>query len=124
MSWDLTDMDWKREVPDNNILDAYPIRNCEHELNDGFVTVLYLKRKLNIIERTFFRKISSKPYKIDLDAIGSYIWHLCDGKNNISSIINSSKRHFGEKIEPAEKRTVKFIEQMNKNKLITLYKKK
>ena len=111
MSWDQTDMDWKKEVQDKQILEAYPIRNCEHELNDGLVTVLFVKKKLNIIERTFFKKISSKPYKIDLDEIGSYIWHLCDGKNSVDSIITIARDHFEEKIEPAEERIVKFIER-------------
>ena len=118
------DTDWKREVQDNNILDLYPIRNCEHELNDGLVTVLFVKKKLNIIERTFFKKISLKPYKIDLDEIGSYIWHLCDGNNRVDVIIENAKGHFDNKIEPAEERTVEFIKQMNKNKLITLYQKR
>ena len=117
------DTDWKREVQDNQILELYPIRNCEHEINDGLMTVLFVKKKLNIIERTFFKKISSKPYKIDLDEIGSFIWQLCDGKNSVDDIIKISKDKFEDKIEPAEERTVKFIKQMNKNKLVTLYQK-
>ena len=107
-----------------NFLDAYPIRECEYEMNENLVTVLYKKKKLTFIERTFFKKVSSKPHKIDLDEIGSFIWHLCDGENSIDSIITIARDHFGEKIEPAEERTVKFIEQMNKSKLVNLYKKR
>ena len=102
----------------------YPIRNCEHEVNDGIVTVLYVKKKLNIIERTFFKKTSSKPYKIDLDEIGSFIWNLCDGKNNVEKITEFARDHFKDKIEPAEERIEKFIRQMNKNKLVSLFEKR
>ena len=51
----------------------YPVKNCEHELNNDLVTVLYKKEKVGFIERTFFKKQSIKPYKIDLDEIGSFI---------------------------------------------------
>lgn len=104
--------------------DVYPIRDCEDEMNNDLVTVLYRKKKLNIIERIFFKKLSSKPYKIDLDEIGSYIWNLCDGKNNVEQITEISREHFKDKIEPANERVELFIKQMNKNKLVKLYKKK
>lgn len=108
----------------DNFDDVYPIRDCEHEMNDELVTVLYKKKKLNIIEKLFFKKLSSKPYKIDLDDIGSFIWNLCDGKNNVEQIIEVASQHFKDKIEPANERVKLFIKQMNKNKLVKLYKKK
>ena len=104
--------------------DIYPKRNCEHEINDDLVTVLYVKKKLNFIDRTFFKKISAKPYKIDLDEIGSFIWKLCDGKNSVGEITEISRDRFKEKIEPAEERIEKFIKQMNQNKLVSLFEKK
>ena len=107
-----------------DFMNVYPVRNCNHELNNGFVTILFIKKKLNLIERIFFKKISSKPYKIDLDEIGSFVWNLCDGKKTVEEITEISKRNFGERIEPAEERVEKFIRQMNKNKLVSLYERK
>jgi hypothetical protein len=101
-----------------------PVRNCEHEINNELVTVLYRKKKLTFIEKIFFKKWSTKPYKIDLDKIGSYIWNLCDGKRNVSEITEISREQFSEKIEPANERVELFIKQMNKNKLISLFEKK
>lgn len=104
--------------------DVYPVRDCEHETNDKLITVLYKKKKLSVIERLFFKKLNNKPYKIDLDEIGSFIWNLCDGQNNVQQIIDISREHFKDKIEPANERVELFIKQMNKNKLVKLYKKK
>lgn len=101
----------------------FPIRNCKYEINNNLVTVLFVKEKLTFIEKLFFKKQSKKPYKIDLDEIGSFVWELCDGKNNVNKITELSKAHFQDKIEPAQDRVELFIKQMNKNKLISLYEK-
>lgn len=104
--------------------ELFPIRICEYEINNNLVTVLFKKQKPTFIEKIFFKKQIEKPYKIDLDEIGSFIWKLCDGKKNIEEITNSAKENFLEKIEPADERVKLFINQMNKNHLIKLYEKK
>lgn len=104
--------------------ELFPVRICEFEINNNLVTVLFKKQKPTFIEKIFFNKQLEKPYKIDLDEIGSFIWHLCDGKKNIAEITNSAREKFIEKIEPAEERVKLFINQMNKNHLIKLYEKK
>lgn len=109
----------------NKIKELYPVRSCEFEKNeDGLVIVLFKNTKPSFIEKLFFKKLIGKPYKIDLDEIGSYIYQICDGKFNTEEIIIKVKEHFGEKVEPAEPRVLKFVEQLNKNKLITLYEKR
>lgn len=104
-------------------LNAYPIRACEFVEGNGIVTVLYKKEKLTIVEKFFFKNSASKPHKIDLDEVGSFIWKLCDGKKNIEQIIENTKEEFGDRVEPAKERVELFINQMNKTKLINLYKK-
>ena len=110
-------------MKDSNFLEYYPKRLCEFELKDDLVTVLFKKEKLNIIDKTFFKKKSSKPHKIDLDEIGSFIWHLIDGNNSVKNIVEKSREHFSEKIEPAEDRIELFLAQMNKNKFIQILEK-
>ena len=102
----------------------YPVRNCEHKLNNDLVTVLFKKTNLGFIERTFFKKQSEKPYKIDLDEIGSFIWLNIDGKTNVGKLTEIAKKHFLNKIDPAEERVELFINQMHKNKLVSLFEKK
>ena len=108
---------------DSNFLEYYPKRLCEFEIKNDLVTVLFKKEKLSFIEKTFFKKKASQPHKIDLDEIGSFVWHLCDGKNSVNNIIEKSREHFADKIEPAEDRIELFLTQMNKNRFIQILKK-
>ncbi len=105
------------------IKELFPIQDCEFEINDKLITVSYTNKKPSFIEKIFFRNQLKKPYKVDLDEIGSFIWKNCNGKNTVEDIINLSKNEFNENVSPAEQRVVLFINQMTKNKLIKLYKK-
>ena len=104
--------------------DVLVVRKCEHEIKDDLVVVHFKKEKLGFIEKTFFKKSSQKPYKIDLDEIGSFIWLLCDGNKTVGEITKLAHEHFQDKIEPVKERVELFVNQMNKNKLVSLYKKK
>ena len=109
-------------MKEENYLNLIPVRQCEHEMNDDLVTVLFNK-KSTIIEKIFFRKMVDKPYKIDLDEIGSFIWGQINAVLSLSQILDISKEHFGEKIEPAEERVINFFKQMHSTKLVMLYEK-
>jgi hypothetical protein len=109
-------------MTDEKFLELVPEKICKHEEHEGKVTVLFIKTP-TFIEKMFFKKLINKPYKIDLDEIGSFIWNIIDGKKNIAEIVALAKENFGEKIEPAENRTVQFMKQMHSTKLIMLYKK-
>ena len=109
-------------MDDQKYWELYPFRKCEHEYNDNLVVVLF-KKKPTFIEKIFFRKMIDKPYKIDLDEVGSFIWELCDGKNDLSDILQKVKNNFGDKVNPAEERVLNFIKQMKNTKLIQLYEK-
>ena len=109
-------------MTDEKFLELVPKRICKHEENNGLITVLFIKTP-TFIEKMFFKKLIDKPYKIDLDEIGSFIWNEIDGQKNVAEIVDLAKEHFGEKIEPAESRTVQFMRQMHSTKLIMLYQK-
>ncbi len=107
---------------DEDYLKLVPKKMCEAEINDGITTLLFIK-KPTFIEKIFFRKLINKPYKIDLDEIGSFIWGKINASKNIAEITILAKEHFGEKIEPAENRVIQFMKQMHSSKLIMLYEK-
>lgn len=111
-------------MTDKEFLKLIPVKNCEYEINNGIVTVFYVRPVKSIIDKLFFRTISQKPSKIDLDEIGSYIWTLIDEKKDVKEIISQSQNHFDNKIAPAEERVIMFIKQMAGTKLIELYKKR
>ena len=109
-------------MTDEQYRELVPKRICEYEKNNEIVTVLYFK-KPTFIEKIFFRTLVNKPYKIDLDEIGSFIWEQINALNSIYEITKLAKDRFGDKIEPAENRVIQFIRQMHSTKLIMLFEK-
>ncbi len=105
----------------NDILTTYPVRKCEFINNEGKITVLFKKEKLNFFEKLFSSGWGNKPQKIDLDEIGSFIWLLCDGTKTVEDIIKMAKNEFSDKIEPADQRVPLFINQMANTKLVQLF---
>ncbi|NOX66429.1 MAG: PqqD family protein [Chlorobi bacterium] len=105
-----------------NYKELVPVLQCEFEEKDGLVTVLYKKEQTKI-EKVFFRWMKDKPYRIDLDETGTFIWKKINGVLKVSEIIDITKEHFGDKVEPAEERVVIFMKQMYHTKLIMLYEK-
>ncbi|HPN38423.1 MAG TPA: PqqD family protein [Melioribacteraceae bacterium] len=105
------------------LLSLYPVRLCEYELSNDIVVIHYIDKNPSFIEKIFFRKNLNKPFKIDLDEIGSFIYPLCDGTKSINEIINLGKEKFAEKIEPAENRVTQFMKQLHSKKLVELYRK-
>ncbi|PID62121.1 MAG: PqqD family protein [Ignavibacteriae bacterium] len=108
----------------DNFQNYLPVRNCEYEINNELVTVLFQKEQKGFIEKKLFPKLKPKTNKIDLDEIGSFIWLRIDGENNISEITKIAEEHFQDKISPAKERVELFFQQMFRNKLISLYEKK
>ena len=102
-------------MTDEEYIKLVPKRICEDETNDGITTVLYIK-KPTFIEKIFFRKLLNKPYKIDLDDVGSFIWGEINASKNIEEITKLANEHFGEKI-------IQFMKQMHSTKLIMLFEK-
>ncbi len=105
-----------------SIMEAYPVQRCEYEEKDGNITVL-VKKPFNFIEKLFFKKMLDKPFRIDLDKIGSFVWKQCTGTYSVEEITALCRKEFGEEVEPAEERVKLFIEQMNKNRMIQLFVK-
>ncbi len=112
----------KLQKEEPNYKELVPARQCEFEDKNGTVTVLY-KKEPSKFDKLFSRWLKNKPYRIDLDEIGSFIWRKINGVLNIGEIIDIAQDNFGEKIEPAEERVIMFFKQMHRTKLIMLYEK-
>ncbi len=106
----------------NDILKTYPVQRYEWEEKNELITVL-VKKPLNLIEKVFFRKMLNKPFRIDLDKVGSFVWKNCTGDKTVGEIVQLCKEEFGDEVEPAEERVKLFIEQLNKNRMIQLFMK-
>ncbi len=131
-------MPWSEEVPEKraptpmriqdlpeeqrHLLLMVPKRNpnveWEEEEETGLVTLIYPKN-LSSFERalaTVFRPVGE--LRRPLDAPGSFIWLMCDGKNNIATICTAVDQAFKETMEPVLKRVVGYLEILAKRGLI------
>ncbi len=110
-------------MDDKKLLEMYPVKECEFDVENDLVIIKYINLTPSFIERIFFKKQTQRPARVDLDKLGTAVWHLCDGKNSVNSIVAKLKEQSGEELEQAEQRTIQFIKQLAGNKFITLYQK-
>ena len=104
------------------LLAAIPIRNEEVEWveEEGKVVLIYPKN-FTRFERFLHRHIGgAEDIRRPLDEKGTYIWKMCDGKNNVHTICTETYKEFKEDIEPVVKRVWGFIEILLRLNLITL----
>ena len=71
---------------------------------------------LEIENKGFMNRVCQKLFKkppvtyVHLDEMGSFIWPLLDGEQDIVALGVMVKEHFGEKAEPIYERLVKFFQ--------------
>ena len=94
-----------------NFLEFVPVKSGSINWKsdgDGKVT-------LEIENKGLFNRVAQKLFKkpkisyVHLDELGSFVWPLIDGKQDITAIGVSVKERFGEKAEPLYERLAKFF---------------
>jgi len=108
-------------IKKSNVLDLTPFRLLEHEKYNEFINVL-LPRFNSKFPGAFFQSLLAsdrKFIKIKLDEFGSETWNSIDGNTSVKQIITALRQKFGEKIEPAEERTGKFISMLYEQRYIS-----
>lgn len=103
-----------------NLIELVPVRNIKWEKKENGLIVL-LKPKF---KHTFFKKyiplrFKSPYYKIKLDAIGSYVWELCNGHLTVKELGQKLKYKFGDDVEPIYNRLALFLQNLEKNHFIS-----
>ncbi len=105
-------------VKSQNLLELIPSKLCEWEEHDGKVFVL-IPRFSNKFGKKYLLPLMKHPFnKLELDEIGSFIWHQIDGKKNIYEICELAASQFGDKIEPAFDRIGKFFSYLKLSKAV------
>ncbi|MFA5811316.1 MAG: PqqD family protein [bacterium] len=62
-----------------------------------------------------------RPYiRVKLDEFGSFAWRRMDGTARFSEIAQAMRKHFGERVEPAEDRLHRFFVLLYRDKFIKL----
>ena len=110
----------KAEPSAVNLLNLIPDQNIKSEKSeDGFSVLLKPKYRHPLFVKYALPRLKSPNYKIKLDDVGSFIWDLCDGRNNVKEIGHQLKEKFGDKVEPLYERLGDFFQNLEKNKFIT-----
>jgi len=64
-----------------------------------------------------------RPYiRVKLDALGSFVWRLCDGKTTFGTIVSAMCEKFGDAAKHAEDRLKKFLTILRNHKFVELLK--
>ncbi len=95
-----------------------------HTLDDGDVLIEYrLALKPFFLELA--RKFTQKPAtdltkKLQLDAMGSSVWRMIDGNNDVKSIIYNVSKKSGMGLQEAEISVTTFLRELGKRGLVHL----
>lgn len=111
----------KNEVEETeiNLLDLIPVRNIKwKKKEDGLIILLKPKFRHPFITKHILPHLKRPYYKIKLDAVGSFIWELCDGKLSVKEIAQSLKHHFKDEVEPLYDRMALFFQSLEKHRFM------
>jgi hypothetical protein len=97
-----------------------PLRCGKWEENEGQVTLLVPRYGRNSFSRWFERRMRTKPFKVHLDDVGTFVWQRCDGETRVAEIANGLREEFGERIEPAEDRIVEFLTDLVRGRFVSV----
>lgn len=103
----------KQQSKDNFLL-YIPVKNHNNWSQKDNVIYLVFKHD-KLIER-FAAWLTNKPTirDIKLDNLGTKVWQLIDGKNDIFKIGQLLQQEFGESCEPVYERLIVYIRYLNR----------
>ena len=110
----------KKILKNINTLDLTPVRlHSEEKSEQGLVTIIVPKFKNELAKKYIVPRLKSDVFNFNLDKFGSAVWINMDGKKNVQEIIRNVSSLFGDELEQAEDRVIKFIFQLYEQKLIS-----
>lgn len=102
-------------------LTSIPVRNElieEEESDEGYVRLLIPRRQdlwVKAVSRLFH---VPKKRQITLDEIGSFVWRLCDGTNDVRAIIRALCTRYRLHRKEAEVSVVTYLRTLAKKRLL------
>jgi hypothetical protein len=105
-----------------NLLELTPVQRVPWETGEsGTVVVLVPKFRNEILVRWLVPHLKYPVVRVKLDAPGSFVWKLCDGKTTVAEMANRMTAEFGETETSAQERIRKFLLTLEKSDLVYLY---
>jgi hypothetical protein len=111
----------RRQAPaEANWGDLWPARRCEWIDVGEDVCLLVPRLGRSRLARKLERRLRLSPYRVHLDAFGSFVWRRCDGSATVREIARGLREAFGESIEPAEDRLVAFLTRLIRGRFLVV----
>ncbi len=107
------------DKPEINLLGLVPVKNIQWEkTEDGLVVLLKPKFQHPFFKKHLLPRLKRPYFKVKLDAVGSFVWEQCDGKQTVQEVAQNLKERFGEEVEPLHDRIALFLQSLEKNRFI------
>ena len=107
-----------RKAP--NVLEMIPAHGVDFEIVENIVILLSPKFKNRLLLKYVMPRMKQPNYKIRLDAFGSSVWHLIDGKKTVFEIGKILKSEHGKSVEPVNERLGLFMNMLAQRRFIIL----
>jgi len=104
--------DWTKLIPDRKM-------DWEIDPDTNFVIIKKPKFKNPLLKKYLIPRLKRSDYSVKLDKVGSFVWHIIDGKLSFGEIALKMSEEFGESIEPVNDRLGQFINSLRRNDFIT-----
>ncbi len=102
-----------------NLLELKPLRNLEWDKGENGTVVLLVPKFRNRWMRKWVVPRLSKPvFRVKTDALGTFVWKRCDGKESVLAIAEAMNREFGADFDPSFDRISHYIRKLAKNDFI------
>ena len=111
-----------KEQPENILLFIPDHQTKWQQTEQDRVVLLRPKFKLAWLKKVILPRMKHPYFRIHLDEFGSWVWLQIDGKKTVYEIGGALKTKFGSDIEPVYERLGLFINQLARNRFITLEK--
>jgi len=110
----------KNQENKDNFLDFIPKKSLKvkwQQREEGLIRLIVPRDSLmdRIVRKIFF---TPEAFKIDLDALGSFVWRQIDGEKTIYEIGQLVKEEFKEEAEPLYERLIQFMNILKNNNFI------
>ncbi|MGA3243644.1 MAG: PqqD family protein [Bacteroidota bacterium] len=105
-----------------NLLELTPVQCVPWETGEnGCIVVLVPKFRNELLVRWLVPHMRYPVVRVKLDALGSFVWKMCDGKTTVAEISDKMTAEFGETAASAQERIRKFLLMLEKSDLVNLY---
>jgi hypothetical protein len=105
-----------------NLLELTPVQRVPWETGEsGTVVVLVPKFRNPMLVRWLVPRMKFPHFRVKLDAIGSFVWKMCDGTTTVAEMAGKMTTEYGDTAASAQERIRKFLLTLEKTDLVNLY---